>query len=288
MNEINTDANDDSLGILNLLVLIAESWKFILPGTMVAAIAAAYFLSSRAPVYESTAYLPVPLQVRAILKSQALLDPVVQANGLATNFNGSTDAARQNLADNIRIEEQGKDSGIYSVSISENTALLAQAVLMSIVEQIVQHSVPRSTDRILLGKRIEDLESQIAVLQRFAERFVSSITGAALDEGSARALDIVVYEIGKKQDEMQRAKRSLDGVKMEDVVQRPTLPTAPIRKPRLAPFVAIVGAAFAGLVMIAWLRDIASRANENPVLAGKIARIRRAFELRRRSRAVAV
>jgi hypothetical protein len=286
VNQINqtASADDDRVDFLDLLAITAESWKFIVAGTLLVAVATALILFLRPPVYESFSYMALSPRLRATLNSSNVLDPVIKANGLAANIAGDVEAVRDGLRNKIKVEELVKDSGFYRISIQGDTPAQAKALAVSYLRQILLQSKPVGSEAQRIQEKITVAKDAIAELQSLSERSLlgssTELTGAnapdAVGDRNPRLLSIPI-EIARRKGDILGMQHDLEGMRIEDVLQQPSLPTRSVARHRLSSLLAGTGAGFVALIFIAYLRDAVRNIDKNSARAKKLARIRQAL-----------
>jgi uncharacterized protein involved in exopolysaccharide biosynthesis len=92
---------DDEISLLDILVTLAESWKLLVFGPLIAAVLAGglSFLSPK--TFESVAIVRLTEQELALINSAPVQDLLIEKFGLLQEFGGIQDDARQYLSKKV-------------------------------------------------------------------------------------------------------------------------------------------------------------------------------------------
>jgi hypothetical protein len=285
-NNQSASVDNDRLDFLDLLAIAAESWKLIVIGTLLFAMGTALILSLKPPVYESFSSLALSPRLRATLNSPNVLDPVIQENNLAANFSGDVEAVRDNLRRKIKVEELVKDSGFYRISIQGDTPVQAKALAVSYLQQILLQTKPVGSEAQKIQEKITVAQDTIAELQKLSHSLLgysTELTGVSGQGGPGAADDryprllSIPFEIARVKGDILSLQYDLEGLRIEDVLQQPSLPARPVARHRLSSLTAATGAGFVTLIFFAYLRDAVRKMDKNLARANKLARIRQAL-----------
>jgi uncharacterized protein involved in exopolysaccharide biosynthesis len=287
VNQINQTASvdDDRLDFLDLLAIAAETWKLIVIGTLLVAMATALILFLRPPVYESFSSMALSPRLRSTLNSSNVLDPVIKANNLAANFNGDVEATRDSLRRKIKVEELVKDSSFYRISIQGDTPAQAKALAVSYLTQILLQSKPVGSEAEKIQEKITVTQDAIAELQKLSEHLllgsstelIGAIGPGKTQDNWYEGLLSITIEIARRKGDIQGMQHELEGWRIDDVLQQPNLPARPVAQHRLSSLLAGTGAGFVALIFFAYLRDVVRKMDKNSERARKLARIREAL-----------
>jgi len=95
-----TFEHDDEISLLDILVILAESWKLLVFGPLIAGVLAGALSFLWPKTYESVAIVRMSEAELALLNSAPVLDPLIEKFGLLPEFDGIQDDARLYLAKN--------------------------------------------------------------------------------------------------------------------------------------------------------------------------------------------
>ncbi|MDP1731725.1 MAG: hypothetical protein Q8L54_11250, partial [Devosia sp.] len=185
---------DGEIGLLDVVVTLAESWRLLLLGPLLAGAIAFGGAAFMPKAYESEAVLGLSASELVLLRSARVLDPVLEQQGLAGA--SGVDAAREQLIASLktkRIGETGQagETGFYRVEVSQPAAPDAQALLQQIIAQLIVQSAPRGAARRTLELRLasarEALDQLIAGQEKLGVIYETAASRAAAD-GSVMGL----------------------------------------------------------------------------------------------------
>lgn len=234
--------------------VLVERWKIVLIGGLcLFAAAASFIFATERPVYTSRMVAPLNARMLGLLKTEAVFDSLLQQ---AQSGEASYGAARRDLEDRIVVSpELSPGSGLYSISVMDSTPEGAQQTLNQVMTDLLNLSKPVGSLRSAMQQQLESLNDALAHLKKLSDRLAGTAEGVkAADEGEmyTRAFAHLVSDIGAKEAEIRALEDELGGVRLEDIIVRPTLPAGPdpsdfIRKLILA---ALASFALAGLLVV--------------------------------------
>ena len=254
----------DEISLLDLLLVVAENIKLLVFGPIVAgllALAIAFalpqkFVSQAILAFPSTASASASAsasvaQTAAMLVSPLVLDPVIDAHGLAKGR--STQVARNELVDQVKAVV-GKD-GLLRLDVTANAAKEAQALSNAIIDSWRKSTVPSEQES-------KDLERRLSVAQNGLKTVTALLERLALDGGTSLARPLTRGEggtglvaVGELQyrylTDVLTIPRILEGASRDVVRQPPTLPTEAV-SPKKG-LVAIVTGFGVGFLLLFWV-----------------------------------
>jgi hypothetical protein len=183
-----------------------------------------------------------------------------------------------------------KDSGLYGIAIQGDTPDHAKAVADSVLAQILLQSKPTGSEAQKIQEKIAVNQHTIADLQKLSNRLLSGSGSARAGADRFEKVDddrialLITIEIAKRNGDIQTLQHDLDGLGIEDVLQRPDLPMMPVPRHRLSSLLGVTGAAFVALIMFAYFRGAIRKLDEDPERARKVGRIRESLGWRRRDK----
>ncbi|MGX4803521.1 hypothetical protein [Bradyrhizobium guangdongense] len=217
--------------LLEKLNVLLTSFKILVLGT--AALIALGFSSvllGHKLEYASSMVVPLTSRTRAVIKTGAVLDPVIRSTHLGIDF-PHIEVAREVLQRRLVIsQELSPGSGLYSLSFTDQTPEQAQAVLNQFLAQIIALSKPVGTARVDTLQQIESLKQTLFDLKSAAAAITANANkekGGSEGEMYARALVVLVSEIATKEHTLWTLQNGLDGLRLEDIPVKPTLPSLP-------------------------------------------------------------
>lgn len=286
-------SHDDEISLLDLAVVIAESWKLLIIVPLLAGIMAYFVIGSTTPrMYTSEALIQADANQIALLESARVLNDPIRESSLLSKHDGRLTIARTNLIDAMDVEKLD-GTEMYRVKLTLDDPDEANQLLTRIITKLIQESEPTGQYREMLELRLEAQQAALGDLTdtfaRLNQGYSHLLTGT--DERSptiqgeiGQSFVTLISSIESKRQEVARTTRQLNGsLSQDDVIQTPTLPDNP--EPRgLLMLVALVVVLTGFLVLIGvFVRAGLARASETPEGSTKVARIRRAFWLSSRN-----
>lgn len=281
------EAKRDEEGVtaFDWLLVLAENFKFLAIGTILIALGAFAIAQFLTPQYASQAILllpaprespfssdslePVasPMQVRSIMVSPAILDPVIAALGLADGR--PMERARNELAELVNVTVS-KD-GLLLMQVTHSAPRMAQAIGNAMIDAWLRTTLPSEQRRIELEERLAIAKS---VLSLNAGGVQSGGSARVLPEGARFSAGFAAGALGARYfDEVARVPGILRGVTRDVVKLAPTLPTEKVTPDvaRITILSAMFG--FFALLLSVLLRHSWIGATQNPLTAKKWGRL---------------
>lgn len=259
---------DEYFGILDVFVVIAESWKLLIAaGLLGAAVAFGYYY-----------LLPQSFESKAIVQLTAT-DAVVAATPAFFSQVG-LDEPRQSQFSLVRGNDSGNGRAFYTLSWRDQTAAAAQGGLQKIVDTLAPKLKPSETEMQVLQLKKTRLVAALQELSDISKHL--SVGGETIQSGSeselyARAVILLLDEQTKQRAELLQVEREMAASLEAMTVQAPTLPTKSDRTSLRHLLVIGAGLAIIGALVFAFAREIVHRQGQTKNGAQKLARIRRAF-----------
>lgn len=274
----------DEIDLLDLLVTLAEHWKLLTLGPIIAgllALAASFalpktYVSTSTLIVErpgSTLSAPV---VASMALSADLLQKIAPAAGLDKSL--TAEEVRKRLGNRISATV-GKQDKLLTVETQARSPEAAQKLNTTLLETLYPLTRPK-------GQEQKQLEMQLAgEKKRFAEASTLELQTAALlasgkpiSEATSRLYGELLTANSVRQKTISELEMRLAGMSQGDVVQQPTLPEQEIKPKK--PMIAIGAAVFTGFVLLVFVfvrQAMRNAQKSSPEQAEKIARIRRAL-----------
>jgi hypothetical protein len=232
-----------------LLTAFKEDWKaasicfaalFLLGGAGV--------LFTLKTTYSSRVVLPLTPSVEALVKTEAVLDPVLRSPPFAGQ-RMPIEEARKELAEIVSVSpELVAGSGVRVITVPGETPERAHAILQELLDSVLAASVPRGTSRELLLERINNQTTAIANLKALADALVGNaktVKGGSEGEQYSRAMVSLVSDIAVKENELGQSRSNLRGMQPGDVIVPPTIATQSNPKHLLAKLTVVTTLAIA-------------------------------------------
>ena len=183
------------------------------------------------------------------------------------------------LANEIKVTV-GKD-GLVRLDVSAPSAIQAQAIANTVIDNWLISTVPSGDDRADLEKRLSSaklaLDSTIRFVDRFTAKDEISLNKSLLLEQGGSTIVVVGELQARYLSEVLITSRSLKSLSRDIVMQPPTLPTEHV-SPKKGLF-ATLSALAAGFALLLWvfMHQAWRNAALDPQAAPKLARLRAAL-----------
>ncbi len=274
---------EDEISLLDILVTLAESWKLLVFGPVVAGLLAGALSSLWPKTYESVAIVRLSEQELGLLNSAPVLDPLIAKFDLLADAGGVQENAREALVKKI-VGKVDKKTGLATITAAARTPEQAKAMADAAVESLFKELLPKGKNKDQVEQVIRVNEQLIAGNADAIEQLRKQIGKAGQGEGN---FDVVMKhyaslnaEVAKKELENIELRKSLLEKGDEAYAQRPSLPQRKVSpKCSLVVIIAVLASGFALLLWVffskAW-----QEAGEEIHSAGKIKRIKAALGMR--------
>lgn len=271
---------EDEISLLDILVTLAESWKLLVFGPLIAAVLAGALSFLWPKTFESVAIMRLTEEELALLHAAPVLDPLIEQFGLPAKADGIVDDARQDLKKRITFSVD-KKTKLASIATRDETPAQAQALGNAAIAALLKELQVKGQEKALLEKTIgindramESAEDAIDSIQRSLKR------GALSDqaqESAIKNLAAISSDTAKRAQENETLRQKLDIKGAEVFVQQPSLPQRKASPKRaLVILFAIVATGFALLIFV-FMRKAWSTAKSNAANVRKILRIKQSL-----------
>jgi len=284
---VEVKVQEAGVGLLDLLLVVAESLKLLLLGPLVVGLLAfgVGFVLPQSFVSQAILLIPPPnspnspsaAQGASMMTSPLVLDPVISSSDLFKDM--PIQNARIELAERIKAT-LAKD-GLLRLHVTANDPKHAQDLANAVIDVWLKSTVPGPQDRADLEKRLSYATNTLASVSTLLEKL--SVEGAVslgrpLTRGEAGTGLVAVGELQARYlNEVISIPRALQGLSRDVVKQPPTLPTEPVApKKSLIAVMAAMGTGFA-LLFFVFVRQVWLKTKQDPDAASKLARLRDAF-----------
>lgn len=273
---------DDEISLLDILVTLAESWKLLVFGPLIAGVLAGGLSFLWPKTFESVAIVRMTEEEVALLHAAPVLDPLIEKFGLLAEAGGSVDDARQGVKARLTFAVD-KRTKLATITAKGGTPDAAQALVVSAIAAVLKELQVKGKEKVLIEKTIainsrviDSAEDAVESIQRGLKR------GALSDlsqESSIKNLAAITSDIAKRSYENEQLRQKLEPKGEEVFVQVPGLPqrkTSPNRS-----LVVITAMLVAGCTLLLWVfvRKAWNVAAQAPVSASKVVSIKKIFGL---------
>jgi len=273
-----TAAEENQIGLLDLLLLVAENLRLLVLGPLLigglALLAGFAFPQS----FTSQAILvSAPTQAAPMMTSPLVLDPVINA----LNWSGgvSMESARIRLASQIKAV-MGKDT-LLRLDVTAGKPEEAQKIANLVIDSYLKTTRPGELDRADLEKKLSYAQNSLVSVTKLIERITSDGAGILNRPITLGMSGTSVVALGELQarylGEVLSIPRTLQGLSRDIVVQPPTLPTEAVAPKR--GLIALMSVLLSGIALLLWVfaRKAWVSTKQDPRTANKQARLRAAM-----------
>ena len=268
---------DDEISLLDILVTLAESWKLLVFGPLVAAVLAGALSFLWPKTFESTAIVRLTEEDMALLHANPVLDPLVESFGYLKEAGGIKDDARKELKKDL-IFAVDKKTKLTTITVKALTPDQAQALGNAAISAVLVQLQVKGQEKTLLQRTIAINDRAIANAEDAIESIQRSFKKGALSdqaqESSVRNLSSIISDIARRAQENEVLRQKLEMRGEEVFVQKPSLPQSKA-SPRLGFvfLVAMLVAAFCLLLFI-FVRKALVTACQDVEVAAKLSTIK--------------
>ena len=274
--------HDDEISLLDILVTLAESWKLLVFGPLIAGVLAGALSLLWSKTYESIAIVRISDAELALLSSAPVLDPLIEKFGLLPEFDGIEEDARQFLAKKL-VGKVDKKTGLATINAAANTPKQAQELGNAAMEALLKELLPKGKNKDAVEQQILSNERVIASSMDAIELLQKQIGRAGQNDAG---LEIVMKyyasltaDVAKKELENIELKKSLVVRGDEVYVQQASLPQRKVSPKRgLVVLMAIFASGFALLIFV-FIRKVWASVAQDAESASKLASIKRSLGL---------
>jgi capsular polysaccharide biosynthesis protein len=269
--------DEDEISLLDILVTMAESWKLLVFGPLIAAVLAGALSFLWPKTFESVAIVRMTEAELALLNAAPVLDPLIEKFGLLPEFDGMQEDARQYLAKKL-VGKVDKKTGLATITASANAPERAQELVKGAIDSLLKQLLPK-------GKNKDQVEQQIFSNERIIASSTDAIELLQKQIGKAgqndAGLEVVMKyyasltaDVAKKELENIELKKSLAVRGDEVYVQQASLPYREVSPKRsLVVLLALLASGFA-LLLSVFVRKAWRNAVQDAESASKMARIK--------------
>lgn len=249
-----TFEHDDEISLLDILVTLAESWKLLVFGPLIAGVLAGALSFLWPKTFESVAIVRMSEAELALLNSAPVLDPLIEKFGFLPEFDGIQEDARQYLAKKL-VGKVDKKTGLATITAAANTPERAQELGKAAMDALLKELLPKGKNKDAVEQQILSNERIIASSADAIEQLQKQIGKAGQNDAG---LEVVMKyyasltaEVAKKELENIELKKSLAVRGDEVYVQQASLPQRKIAPKRsLIVLLAFLASGFALLIFV--------------------------------------
>jgi uncharacterized protein involved in exopolysaccharide biosynthesis len=269
--------HDDEISLLDILVTLAESWKLLVFGPLIAGVLAGALSFLWPKTFESVAIVRLTEAELALINSAPVLDPLIEKFGLLPEFDGIQDDARLYLAKRL-VGKLDKKTGLATITAAASTPERAQELGKAAMDALLKELLPK-------GKNKDAVEQQILANERIIASSADAIEQLQKQIGKAgqndAGLEVVMKyyasltaDVARKELENIELKKSLVVRGDEVYLQQASLPQRKVPQKRsLIVLLALLASGFA-LLLFVFIRKAWRNAVQDAASASKMALIK--------------
>jgi capsular polysaccharide biosynthesis protein len=275
---------DDEISLLDILVTLAESWKLLVFGPLVAGVLAGGLSFLWPKTFESVAIVRMTEEEVALLHAASVLDPLIEKFGLLAEADGIVDDARQDLKKRITFAVD-KKTKLATITAKARTPDTAQSLGSSAIAAVLKELQVKGQEKALLEKTIAINNRAIASAEEAIESIQHSLkrVGASdqAQESAIKNLAAINSDIAKLSQENEELRQKLEPKGAEVFVQEASLPQRKVSPKRsLVVLFAILASGLALLIFV-FIRKAWASAAQDAESASKLVSIKRSLGLQK-------
>jgi uncharacterized protein involved in exopolysaccharide biosynthesis len=274
---------DDEISLLDILVTLAESWKLLVFGPLIAGVLAGALSFLWPKTFESVAIVRLTEAELALLNTAPVLDQLVEKFGLLSEFDGYQEDARQYLTKKI-VGKFDKKTNLVTITAAANTPERAQEMGKAVMDALLKELLPKGKNKDQIEQKIINNEGVISnnrdALEQLQKQMGKSGSGDAALEVVMKYHASLTAEVAAKDLENIELRKSLLIKGSEVYVQQASLPQRKVSPKRsLVVLIAIFASGFALLIFV-FVRKAWQGASQDVDASAKIAVIKKSLGLR--------
>lgn len=275
--QVENHYDEDEISLLDILVTLAESWKLLVFGPLIAGVLAGALSFLWPKTFESVAIVRLTEEEMALLHAAPVLDPLIEKFGYLKDADGIKDDARKELKKDLLFASD-KKTKLATITAKATTPEQAQALGSAAMAALLLELRPKGQEKALLQKTIVINERAIEGSEDAIESIQRSLKRGALSdqtqESAIKNLSAITSDIAKRAQENETLRQKLEARGAEVLVQQPSLPqrkTSP--KNGMVVLLALMASGFV-LLLFVFIRKAWRNARQDAESANKMARIK--------------
>ncbi len=277
---IQTYEQDDEISLLDILVTLAESWRLLVFGPIVAGLLVGGLSFLLSETFESVAILRLTEEEAALLHTVPVLDPLIEKFSLLDESGGNFDDARQSLKSRLSYVVD-KKTKLATILAKGDTPNAAQALGRNAVVFLLKELQIKGQEKALIEKTISintrainSAEDALDSVQRSLKR---SGTSDQTQESAMKNLAVINADIAKLSKLNEELRQQLEPRGAEVYVQEPSLPQNKYSPKRIKIMLIASFLASLACLMFVFIKKSWRDASKNAVAAIKLKSIKRSF-----------
>lgn len=280
----NQNPQDEELDLLDLLVTLAENWKLLVFGPLIAGIVAfgigfvipkTFESNSSVQVERAGSSFTAPMAA-SLAMSADVLHQIAPVAGLDEGL--TSEEIYKKLSKRITVSV-GKQDKLLNVSTQAKSPEAAQKLNQALLDTLFPLSKPRGLEKKQLEMQLDSEKGRLQEALKLEHDTAASLaSGRSISEATSRLYGELLTANSNRQKGILDMERRIEGLDKDDVIQMPTLPEQSIKPKQslLAAGTAVV-TGFALLLFVFIRQAIRTAKESSPEQAEKLARIRSAM-----------
>ena len=270
---------DVEVGLLDVLVTLAENVKLLVAGSLLVGLCALGIGFMLPQTYQSVAVLQAEQPTASLMMTAVVLDPVIEALGLAKDE--TLEAARIRLRERIKVAI-GRNDKLMTLTVSGPTPQQAQDTASALIYQTYQQSRPKGSVRTRLEAQLAEARLRLKNAQEAATSLLKQLekNGAGTGGEIARGYADLLGATGTAQGQISKLETELEGLTDAQLVQFPTLPQKSSQPKKGLIAMGATLAAGLALLLFVFMRQALRNTAGNEKSSAKLLRIRKSLGLR--------
>lgn len=249
-----TFEHDDEISLLDILVTLAESWKLLVFGPLLAGGLAGAISFLWPNTYESVSIVRLNEEEAALIHAAPVLDPLIAKFDLLKEADGFQEDARKDLTKKLNIVID-KKTKLATLTAKANTPKQAQALGVAAIEAVLQELRLKGKEKEAVLQTIAINQQAISVAEDALEAVQKSLKRGVMadlqQESAIKNLTSLNAEISTKTQANVDLALKLEARGEEVYVQKASLPERKFApKSGLVGMIAVLASGFALLLWV--------------------------------------
>ena len=257
---------DDEISLLDILVTLAESWKLLVFGPLIAGVMVGALSFSWPKTFESKAIVRLTEDEVALLHAAPVLDPLIEKFGYLQNADGIKDDARNALKADLSFSID-KKTKFATVVAKGRTPESAQALGQAAMDTLLIELQPK-------GKEKEAILQEIAINNQLIADGVYLVERQGGKQNTPNTPNTPKGQIANLKLNNLELSLKLRPKGKEVFVQEPNLPQLKVSPKRSMVVLLALSASGFALLLFVFVRKAWRNAEQDVESANKIVRIR--------------
>ena len=262
---------DAEISLLDILVILAESWRLLVFGPLVVGVAAGVLSFLQPNTYESLAIARLTEEEAALFHVAPVLDPLADKFGYLDRADGFREDARNAVKNDLTFMVD-KKTKLVTVVAKGRTPEVAQALGRAAFEALFVELVPK-------GQEKEAIQQEIAINNQIIADGILYVDRTANKQNTANTANTAKSQIANLKLNNLELSLKLQAKGDEVFAQEPSLPHRKISPKRsILVLLAALASGFALLIFV-FVREAWQNVSANIKTAEKVAKIKRSIRL---------